>query len=208
MKRRFNAWVFISAVIIIPVIFFVVVSWYSNNLEPLPVLGSTANKQIPFSLRNQRNEIITNESLKNKITVTDFFFTHCPSICPKMTAGLKTVQDKFQNDPFFLINSFSIDPERDSVKRLAQYASRFQIDGNWNLLTGKKELIYKLARKVYMVDASEGDGGDQDFIHSDKLVLVDQLGRIRGFYNGTDASQLEQLIKDISRLKKEKSEAD
>jgi len=125
-----------------------------------------------------------------------------------MTAGLKTVQDKFQNDPFFLINSFSIDPERDSVKRLAQYASRFQIDGNWNLLTGKKELIYKLARKVYMVDASEGDGGDQDFIHSDKLVLVDQLGRIRGFYNGTDASQLEQLFKDISRLKKEKSETD
>src|SRR4029078_6478514 len=108
MKGKFNAWVFISAVIIIPVIFFVVVSWYSNNLEPLPVLGSTANKQIPFSLRNRPNAIITNESLKNKITVMYLFVPHCPSICPKMTAGLKTVQDKFQNDPFFLINSFSI----------------------------------------------------------------------------------------------------
>ena len=208
MKWKFNPWLFVGAVLVVPITFFLVISWYENNQQQLPVLAVNTNDQISFSLFNQRGEVVTNDSFKNKILVVDFFFSHCPSVCPKMTQNLKLVQNAFADKSTILINSFSIDPERDSVARLAHFASRFQVSGNWNFLTGKKEVIYRLARKIYMVDASEGDGGPEDFIHSDKLVLVDPFGRIRGFYNGTERSDAEQLIKDIERLEKEKTKAD
>ncbi len=208
MKRKFNPWLFVCAVLMVPVTFFLVISWYENNQQQLPVLALNTNDQMPFSLLNQRGETVTNENFKKKILVVDFFFSHCPSVCPKMTQNLKLVQNAFPNEYTFLINSFSIDPERDSVARLAHFASLFQVTGNWNFLTGEKEVIYRLARKIYMVDASEGDGGPEDFIHSDKLVLVDSRGRIRGFYNGTDRSAVNQLIKDIKKLRKENSKAD
>ena len=208
MTWKFNPWLFVVAVLVVPVTFFLVISWYENNQQQLPVFAVNTNDQISFSLLNQRGEVVTNDSFKNKILVVDFFFSHCPSVCPKMTQNLKLVQNAFAGNSTLMINSFSIDPERDSVARLAKFASRFQVTGNWNFLTGKKEVIYRLARKTYMVDASEGDGGPEDFIHSDKLVLVDSHGRIRGFYNGTERSDAEQLIKDIKRLKKEKTKPD
>ena len=208
MTWKFNPWLFVVAVLVVPVTFFLVISWYENNQQQLPAFAVNTNDQISFSLLNQRGEVVTNDSFKNKILVVDFFFSHCPSVCPKMTQNLKLVQNAFAGNSTLMINSFSIDPERDSVARLAKFASRFQVTGNWNFLTGKKEVIYRLARKTYMVDASEGDGGPEDFIHSDKLVLVDSHGRIRGFYNGTERSDAEQLIKDIKRLKKEKTKPD
>jgi len=188
---------------IIPIGVYFVVNWYQNKYERLPILNSQTEANISFELKNQNGKLVSNKDLEGKIVVTDFFFTHCPSICPKLTANLKSIQEAMNDDPSILINSFSIDPERDSVGRLAQYASKFEVEGQWNLLTGDKKIIYQLARKKFMVDASEGDGGPNDFIHSDKFVLMDVKGRIRGYYKGTDENEVKQLIVDIRKLKEE-----
>jgi protein SCO1/2 len=113
------------------------------------------------------------------------------------------VQKAVKNDPALLITSFSIDPERDSVARLKAYATRFNVTGQWFLLTGEKKTIYRLARNSFMVTATDGDGGANDFIHSEKLVLVDKSGQIRGFYDGTSETAVRQLIRDIQKLKAE-----
>ncbi len=203
MNGRFTIWAYMSAVMITPVAVFIVINWYENKYQSLPILSPGISGIECFTMHNQHDNEITDKDFRNKILVVDFFFTHCPSICPKITENLKLVQKSFEDDSSVWINSFSIDPERDSVGRLAVFASKFQIDGRWNLLTGDKRAIYRLARNSFMVDATEGDGGPNDFIHSDRLVLVDQLGRLRGFYKGTDHEEVIQLIAHIQKLKKE-----
>jgi protein SCO1 len=139
----------------------------------------------------------------NKVVVVNFFFTHCPSVCPKMMGNLKKVQNAVKNDTPLLLNSITVDPERDSAAALAVYANRFEIDqSNWNLLTGDKKEIYRLARKSFLVTATDGDGGENDFIHSDQLILIDGNHRIRGFYSGVSNNAVNQLISDIKKLNK------
>jgi protein SCO1 len=109
----------------------------------------------------------------------------------------------YANDKELLLTSFTVDPERDSVNRLRDYAAQKNIHGNWLLLTGDKKQIYKLARKSFLVSATDGDGGPQDFIHSELLILVDRNKRIRGYYNGTVDNEVNELIRDIGRLQKQ-----
>ena len=203
MNGRFTIWLFVSAVMFIPIGIYFTVNLYETRFMRLPILNTQFDSNLSFSLTNQKGEEVSNKEFEGKIIVADFFFTHCGSICPKMTANLKLIQQSMDGDSTILINSFSIDPERDSVAKLAQYARRFEIDRHWNLLTGEKKVVYQLARKRFMVDATEGDGGPNDFIHSDKFVLIDQSGRIRGYYKGTDESEVKQLILDIQKLKEE-----
>ena len=203
-KNQYGSWIFVGAIIVIPITVFSFVNWYQKQYHKLPVLFESNVRTASFALTNQHGKLVTNNDVESKIQVVDFFFTHCPSICPKMTSNLKMVQEAFYNDSSVLINSFSIDPERDSSERLAIYAEQFKIKvGGWNLLTGSKKEIYRLARKGFYVTATDGDGGPDDFIHSEKLVLVDSKGRIRGYYDGTDPSVIPVLIKDMIRLKKE-----
>jgi protein SCO1/2 len=121
-----------------------------------------------------------------------------------MTRSLKNVQGLYAGDKELLLTSFSVDPERDSVDQLKQYAEKMNIRDNWLLLTGSKKEIYMLARNSFLITATDGDGGPQDFIHSELLVLIDKQKRIRGYYNGTLPSEVDNLLRDISRLKKEK----
>jgi protein SCO1/2 len=186
---------------IIPLGVLCIVNWYQGKFTQLPVLSPKNEVNISFHLVNQHGKEVSDKDFEEKIMVADFFFTHCPSICAKMTANLKLVQQAVVNDPSVVINSFSIDPERDSVARLAEYASKLEVEGKWNLLTGEKKIIYQLARKRFMVDATEGDGGPNDFIHSDKFVLIDKKGRIRGYYKGTDRAEVQKLINDIAKLR-------
>ncbi len=118
-----------------------------------------------------------------------------------MIRSLKRVQQVYANDPQLLINSFSVDPERDTVAQLARYASMVDIRNNWQLITGNKKDIYKLARKSFLIVATDGDGGPDDFIHSELVVLIDKEKHIRGFYNGTDEGEVTNLLRDIKRLK-------
>jgi protein SCO1/2 len=157
----------------------------------------------PFELINHDGDVITEAAMDGKITVVNYFFTHCPSICPKMTRNLKHVQDLYNDEPSVQIFSYTVDPKRDSSARLAAYADKFAIQlGQWQFITGDKKDLYRLARNAYRLSATDGDGGPGDFIHSENLVLVDQKGRIRGYYDGTDRKQVDQLITDIAKLKK------
>ena len=200
--KKYGLWLFIAAVTIIPVMLFAVVKWYENKYTKLPVLGGEGHTIANFRLVNQHGGYTSLQDWDNKIVVADFFFTHCPVVCPKMTRSLKKVQEVYINDKEFSISSFSVDPERDSASQLEQYAEKMNIQHDWQLLTGDKKEIYKLARKSFLVTVTDGDGGPQDFIHSELLVLIDKQKRIRGFYNGTVASEVDELIRDISRLKK------
>ena len=204
MGWKYSIWLFVVLVVVVPLTAFGIINWYESNMQKLPVYGNNINQLISFKMNNQQGKNITNKNWEGKIVVANFFFTHCPVICPKMTRNLKEVQESFIDDDQVLINSFSVDPGRDSVQRLLTYASQFGIKtDNWNLLTGDKKDIYRLARKSFLVVATDGDGGENDFIHSDKVILLDFNKRIRGYYDGTNTNEMKQLIKDIKKLKEE-----
>lgn len=163
-----------------------------------------------FSLTNHLGQEVSLSSYKGKILVVDFFFVSCPSICPKMTSQLERVQKKFKGDGELMILSHTVLPEKDTVEVLANYADLHEADpSQWHFLTGDKKEIYRLARKSYFVvkeaGPDEGDGGESDFIHTENFVLVDKKGRIRGFYDGTSPTEVDQLMMDIQKLKKEES---
>jgi protein SCO1 len=201
MWRKFNIWLFIGVVVLLPSTVFAVINWYERTVQSLPVLINNEHTIAGFELTNQRGNKSTTEEWKDKIIVANFFFTHCPVICPKMTANLKEVQEVFKGEENLMFISFSVDPERDSVAQLKKFAKRFNLDErNWQLLTGPKKEIYRLARKSFQVVATDGDGGDDDFIHSDQLILIDTKKRIRGYYEGTEEKEAAQLIKDIKKL--------
>lgn len=203
MQNRATIWVFVAAVVVVPAVIFGVVKWYERSYTPLPVLGEEGHTIADFHLRNQYGGTTSLKDWRGKIVVADFFFTHCPTICPKMTRSLKSVQQLYLNDPRLLITSFTLDPERDSVAQLADYARRMDIGRNWLLLTGDKRELYRLARKSFLITATDGDGGPDDFIHSELLILVDPDRRIRGYYNGTLPAEVEELSQDIQRLERE-----
>ena len=162
------------------------------------------HKIAPFSLINQNGLNITDSDYSNKIYVADFFFTTCPSICPKMTANMGLIQEDIRTDNQVLLLSFSVTPEIDSVAQLKRYAiEKGVIDTKWNLLTGDKKEIYELARKSYLAVKTSGDGGEHDMIHTENFILVDPEQRIRGFYDGTDTTAIDELLSDIRVLQEE-----
>lgn len=201
--KGFSIWVFVAAVVLIPAGVFGLVKWYEHHYTPLPVLGGEGHTIAAFSLQDQHGRTTTPADWTGKIVVADFFFTHCPVVCPKMTRSLKSVQQLYLNDPGLQIASFTVDPERDSVTQLMTYARKMDIGRNWTLLTGDKRELYRLARKSFLLTATDGDGGPDDFIHSELLILVDPDRRIRGYYNGTIPAEVEELTRDIQRLKNE-----
>lgn len=158
-----------------------------------------------FKLIDQNNTVVTEETYKDKIYVADFFFTRCGTICPIMTTNMGLIQKEFLNNDDILLLSHSVTPVMDSVPILKEYAvNKGVIDGKWHIVTGEKRQIYNLARKSYFAVLDEGDGGVQDFIHTEQFVLVDRKKRIRGYYDGTDLEDVKRLIDDIYILIKEK----
>ena len=170
----------------------------------------TVFQTIPdFSLTDESGKVFSAKSLQGKIYVTSFFFTRCGTICPKITSQLSRVQDTFLGDPEVQLLSISVDPKFDQPEKLATYAKRFDANkGQWHFLTGEKKMIYPLVLKgfhVPLADASEYDAAiknpDETFIHSERLVLVDKEGIIRGFYDGTDKKEVDRLLVEIKVLK-------
>lgn len=159
----------------------------------------------PFQLLDQDSNVVNQSLTKNKIYVASFFFTRCGTICPKISSQLTRVQDVFRNNADVLFLSHSVDPEHDRPEQLKAYAKRYEaISGKWYFLTGSKTDIYNLAMHGYYlpaVDAGVKAGKpDETFIHSEKLVLVDKSGIVRGFYDGTDKEDVDRLILEIRVL--------
>lgn len=197
---------FVIAVFVVPVAAYAIMTWYENKFQSLPVIDGKKGKHYvgDFSFIDQEGKQINRNEWNNKIVVANFFFTHCPVVCPKMTTNLKKVQQSFAADNTILINSFTVDPESDSVEQLKKYATHYSVNSEkWQLLTGEKRELYRFARNELMIVATQGDGGEQDFIHSDKLTLIDKKGRIRGYYDGTSDKETNQLIHDIKKLESE-----
>ena len=220
----------LAIAILLPLISYFIVKSYSKNALTLPrhyIYDSVINKTVDgksvsdtiwhrlpdFNLKNQLGENISWKNMEGKAVVADFFFTHCPSICPKLTENMKRLQQEITNankvgdkDPDFLqFLSFTVDPERDSVPALKAWADRFQINSkNWWLLTGEKKTIYDLSiehMKVGLVDGADIDTG---FFHTDYMVLIDKNWNIRGYYHGLDTMAVKQLAHDIIFLTLEK----
>lgn len=179
----------------------------ANTGSALPVWGSVPD----FQFVTQDGHTLSLGDLRGKVWVANFFFTSCAGICPPMQANMQRVQEAFAQQPEVQLVSFTVDPERDTVQTLNRYAKqRGALPGKWYFLTGDKSRIYRLARegfKLAAVDASvgqsvgaNGDSPKHDFIHSEKCVLVDTHGRIRGYYRGTDTAEMTRLIGDVQLL--------
>lgn len=167
--------------------------------------GDTLYHKIPdFKFLNQDSLWISEKNMAGKIYVADFFFTTCPTICPKMKTQLLRIYDKFAEDDRVRILSHTIDPEYDGVRVLKEYAKKLNITSpRWNLLTGKKSDIYRLGEKSYMVTAQEDANEVGGFVHSGAFILVDQNRHVRGIYDGTKEEDVNHLIEDMTLLLKE-----
>jgi len=170
----------------------------------LPVLGDVP----AFALTAHTGQPITLDVLRGKVWIATFFFTSCQSICPITQDNMVEVQKAFASTPAVQMVSFTVDPERDTVPVLDDYARRRgAIPGKWWFVTGGKKAIYRLARQGFKLAADdmpeELQGTRHDFIHSEKFVLVDTQGRIRGYYSGLDMEQVRRLIEDVQKLLRE-----
>ncbi|WP_020530562.1 SCO family protein [Flexithrix dorotheae] len=165
------------------------------------VIDTTYHTVGDFKFLDQDSNWVSQETFKDKIYVADFFFTSCPTICPKMKAQMLRVYDQFLDNDEVLILSHSIDPETDSVGRLREYAERLGIKSEkWHMVTGEKQDIYKMGQESYIVTAKEDENAEGGFLHSGAFLLVDKNRQIRGVYDGTDEMKVDKLIQDIPRL--------
>ena len=201
--------------LVVIILFLVSCSSKSNDEIQLPFYSDptytpvwdakSPHSILPFALVNQDSSRVDTKCTRGKIYVANFFFTTCPSLCPRLTKNLHRVQKAFIDDENVLILSHSVTPWIDDVKKLSAYAKRNEINAKtWHLLTGTKKEIYTLARGGYFAD--EGFGKQvtlsSDFLHTENIWLVDTKGHIRGVYNGTLPLEMTRLIEDIYTLKK------
>jgi len=176
--------------------------------KSLPFIGEGDHIIRPFSFTNQDGKTVTNADVKGKICVVEYFFTTCKGICPKMNENMSKVYETYKSNKEVMILSHTVDPLKDTVAAMKAYSERFNADpAHWAFLTGDKKELYDMARYSYLVTAVDDTATvdiQSDFIHTEKFVLVDGSGHIRGQYDGTDMGAVHQLIGDIQTLIKEK----
>lgn len=172
------------------------------------VEADTTYYPIPkFSFVNQDSIWITQKDYEGHITLVDFFFTDCPSICPVMSAQMARLQTKFSKEhPELPIRflSFSVKPETDTPAKLKSYAEGIGADlTRWNFLTGKPQDIYDLAQEGFLLTAFPSDTAAGGIFHTDKVTLLDRQLRMRGYYDGTSTKSMDELFIDVITLAKE-----
>ncbi len=164
------------------------------------------HKVKPFKLKNQFGKEVGLEDWGGKIIIADFFFTSCPSICPKLTRNMKKLQTAFKKtDSLVRFVSFTVDPVRDSVQALKAYGDKFGIDHDtWFMLTGDRNELYDIALNEFKASIASNGNIDTGFIHTDRFFLLDKDRVVRGWYNGLDSVNLDKLIKDVVLLNMER----
>lgn len=210
-------------VLVIPLLTYLFVSDLSRDAIKMPrryfydtvVVKTEKGRQIndtvwhkvrPFKLRNQFGKEVSLSELGGKVIVADFFFTSCPSICPKLTNNMKKLQTAFKKtDSLVRFVSFTVDPARDSVQKIKAYGDKFGIDHDtWWMLTGNRNEIYDIALNEFKASIASEGNIDTGFIHTDKFFLLDRDLVVRGWYNGVDSTNLDKLIKDVVLLNMER----
>jgi len=175
-------------------------------------------KKVPaFSFINQNGQIISNKDYEGKVYVIEFFFTTCPTICPRMNANLVQIQNTFKGLDNFGVASFTINPENDTPEVLKAYADKYGVTNpNWNLMTGDQVEIYKLANEGFNLYTAEDANAEGGFEHSGNFALIDKNGYLRSrvvngnpiiFYNGmiseSEKTDDEGMPEEISILKED-----
>ena len=210
--KKVQAGILIS-LLILPVFLYLIISNDSKGTYfALPILGprsvnvngDTIYHTIgDFEFVNSKQQLVSNFDFDGAVFVSDFFFTQCEGICPKMSTGLSRVQEYYRSNNQVKFLSHTVDPEYDKGSVLTKYAQFYNaIPGKWYFVTGDKISIYDKAIKSYLIVAGEEDS-DVNFVHSEKLVLIDKEKRIRGYYDGTSKEEIERLVLEISVLLQE-----
>lgn len=220
----------VALVILIPLVSYLLVKHYSEEAVQMPrrfysdsintfvkdgkeYSDTVWHKVENIVLTNQLGRQVSLDELHGKVIVADFFFTHCPSICPTLTSNMKKLQnglkikDNIKNvdTSFIQFLSFSVDPERDSVPVLKKYADHYGVDhDNWWMLTGPKKEIYDFALNELKLGLQDGGNVDSNFIHSSRFVLLDKDRIVRGYYDGTDSVAVNNLARDLIFIMLEK----
>lgn len=163
----------------------------------LPVYGTLPE----FELVERGGESVSLASLRGKVWVADFIFTHCAGPCPLLSSRMSRLQEAVRELDGVRLVSFSVDPDRDTPAVLAEYARRYQADiERWLFLTGPKEPLYRLVGEGFRLAVEEGGPQAGLITHSTRFVLVDQQGRIRGYYDGAEPGTADALLPDIRAL--------
>ena len=174
------------------------------NAPALPVLGPEGHTIPSFAFTGIDSVEISHRSVEGKVKIVDYFFTHCPTICPIMSSQLARTQQWLKThdlDKEVTLLSHSVDPIRDTPERLKEYATRLGADTtSWKFLTGDKDELYDQARFGYYLTALQSDTAAGGFFHSDTFVLVDRENRIRGLYDGTSTAEVDAMMTDAAQL--------
>lgn len=221
----------LAVAVLLPVFCYLVLKYASEGAVDLPrkylldtvitrvdngkmITDSIWHTTANIRLQNQLGNTVSLYDKPGKIIVADFFFTGCRGICPRLTANMSKLQQSFIrggdirkkiDTSIVQFISFSIDPLRDSVPVLKDYADRFHVNhDNWWMLTGSRDSIYKFAFEELKVDKFSEEPVSPDFVHTSRFVLIDKAYKVRGYYNGLDSVSLSKLARDIGLLMLEK----
>lgn len=190
----------------------------SKTSDLVFISNNGENRKVPnFSFINQEGKKITNKDYEGKVYVIEFFFTSCPTICPRMNRNLIQIQNEFKDFEDFGVASFTINPDYDTSEVLKAYAEKYGITNpNWHLMTGDKEVIYKLSNEGFYIYAAENPDVEGGFEHSGNFALIDKNGFIRCrvvngnpiiYYNGitseSEKTDEDGKLEEISALKED-----
>ena len=201
-------WIGGFSILLIAAFYFFLFAGTDYYKSKLPVLSYVKD----FTFTDQDGKQLTQRHLEGKVYVSEYFFTTCKGICPKMNANMKIIYDKYKSVPDFAIISHTSMPETDSVPLLKAYEqtllgtnSSKLTATNWFFVTGTKDSLYKMARESYLLDNEKNNSINvkDQFIHTQFFAVVDKEGRVRGVYDGLQKDELDKLSKDIASLLKE-----
>lgn len=204
VKKKFAFYAFFFVVVVVAFwfgIFYGTDNWKSKPAE--------LNAVHPFSFQDQNGRNFTQQDLIGKVTVVEFFFTHCKGICPILNTNMRTkVYSEFKDNPNFQIMSNTCDPDRDSVPRLKYYSDSLQVNTNmWHFLTARKDSLYNAARISFMLDDPKNSvkNIDDQFLHTQFWAVIDKNGIVRGqIFDGLKSEEIKQMNELIQQLLKEK----
>ncbi len=174
---------------------------YNSRTEGVNIVTDTIYYNVPdFQFESQRSEIVSKSTVSGKVTIADFFFTSCPTICPVMTKNMQKISQEFKTNEHVALLSFSIDAYHDSVPVLANYAEKMNVENpNWHFMVCDKKKTFELA-KGFMISAAEDKNAPGGLIHSGAFILLDGKQRIRAYYDGTKDEDVDKAIRDIKTL--------
>lgn len=204
------------AILLFPVVFWLVLITGKNHFKTLPIYGpveisdngDTLYHTVgPFRFQNQEGKWVSDKDIEGKMIVANFFFASCKTVCPDMNSQMARLQSKTGAENDVQLLSFTVDPVRDTIDVLLNYAAKMNADPQrWWFLTGNKDSIYAIAREGFLVSAAADKTGE-DFFHSQDLILLDSKRRIRAMVDGTSWAEVDSLIDKIKMLRYEENAA-